>query len=60
MLKLEGLTKRLKYRIVISADGYQQLSEEMRRKFADLGPQRVRGKSEPIYVFGTEAKGEGE
>ena len=58
--RLEGLTKRLKYRIVISADGYQQLSEEMRRKFADLGPQRVRGKSEPIHVFGTEAKGEGE
>lgn len=58
--RLEGLTKRLKYRIVLSADGYRELPEAMCRKFTDLGKQRVRGKSEPIHVFGTEPKSEGE
>jgi class 3 adenylate cyclase len=52
--RLEGLTKRLKYRIVVSSEGYLQLPDDTRRQFNDLGQQRVRGKSEPLHVFGTE------
>jgi len=52
--RLEGLTKRLKYRVVISSDAYLQLPDETRQQFRDLGQQRVRGKSEPLHVFGTE------
>jgi class 3 adenylate cyclase len=54
--RLEGLTKRLKYSIVVSSDAYLQLPDDTRRAFSDLGQQRVRGKSEPIHVFGTEPK----
>jgi class 3 adenylate cyclase len=54
--RLEGLTKRLKYRIVLSRDGYLELPESMRDRFTDLGKQRVRGKSEQIHVYGIEPK----
>ncbi|TNF87243.1 MAG: adenylate/guanylate cyclase domain-containing protein [Gammaproteobacteria bacterium] len=54
--RLEGLTKRLGYRIVLSSEGYLELPESVRHRFTDLGPQRVRGKSEPIHVYGTEPK----
>ncbi|MDX1594405.1 MAG: adenylate/guanylate cyclase domain-containing protein [Gammaproteobacteria bacterium] len=57
--RLEGLTKRLEYRIILSSDGYDQLSDAVRERFTDLGTQRVRGKSEPIHVYGTEAKSDG-
>ena len=54
--RLEGLTKRLKYSIIVSSDAYLQLPDETRQRFADLGKQRVRGKSEPLHVFGAESK----
>ncbi len=54
--RLEGLTKRLRYRIVLSSDGYLQLADDTRRRFTDLGLQRVRGKAGPVHVFGTEPK----
>ena len=54
--RLEGLTKRLKYRIVLSRDGYLELPESMRDRFTDLGKQRGRGKSEQIHVYGIEPK----
>jgi len=54
--RLEGLTKRLKCRIIVSSDAYGHLSEGARFRFEDLGHQRVRGKSEPLHVYGTEIK----
>lgn len=54
--RLEGLTKRMKYRVIISSDAYEQLPEGGKRRFLDLGNQRVRGKNEPLHVFGTEEK----
>lgn len=58
--RLEGLTKRLGYRIVVSSQGYLQLPDATRARFRDLGRQRVRGKAEPLHVFGTKPKGDEE
>lgn len=54
--RLEGLTKRLHYRIVISSAAAAELSEEILKSFEDLGDQRVRGKAEAIRVFGRDHK----
>ena len=50
--RLDGLSKRLGYRIIVSDKVFSQLPEEIARKFFDLGPQSVRGKSEPVHVYG--------
>lgn len=50
--RLEGLTKRLKYNIIISDTAYDHLLEETRDYFDDLGDHRVRGKSDALHVFG--------
>ena len=50
--RLEGLSKRLGHSIIISADAYQMLSDELKVGFVDLGPQKVRGKAEALHVFG--------
>jgi adenylate cyclase len=52
--RLEGLTKRVGYRVVVSSQGYVQLPDATRARFRDLGRQRVRGRAEPLHVFGTE------
>ncbi|GMR08725.1 MAG: hypothetical protein BMS9Abin26_1732 [Gammaproteobacteria bacterium] len=51
--RLDGLTKRLGHRIIISVDAYQGLSDTMMGKFTDLGPQMLRGKKEPVHVYGS-------
>lgn len=50
--RLDGLTKRLGYSIIISGDAYSELNDMRRRLFTDLGMQVVRGKDEPVHVYG--------
>lgn len=50
--RLEGLSKRLRYRIIVSQEALQRLQPEARELFTDLGRQRVRGKAEAVHVFG--------
>lgn len=50
--RLDGLTKRLGYSIIISGDAYGALNEVRKRLFTDLGMQVVRGKDEPVHVYG--------
>jgi len=50
--RLDGLSKRLGYRIIVSDKVYNLLPEKMMERFVDLGPQRVRGKSDTVHVFG--------
>ena len=52
--RLDGLTKRLGYRIVVSEDAYKKMKYDMQRQFVDLGVKVVRGKAEPIHVYGAE------
>jgi class 3 adenylate cyclase len=50
--RLEGLSKRLNYSIILSENAYQQLSNNMQEHFEDLGSHRVRGRQEALSVFG--------
>jgi class 3 adenylate cyclase len=51
--RLESLSKRLDYSLILSKDAYERLrGGDMREKFVDLGPHPVRGMSEPIHVYG--------
>ena len=50
--RLDGLSKRLGYRIIISGKVFKLLPEELSERFVDLGPQRVRGKAEPVPIYG--------
>jgi len=50
--RLDGLSKRLGYRVIVSDKVFRLLPEAQSRKFADLGPQRVRGKAEPVHIYG--------
>ena len=50
--RLDGLSKRLGYRIIVSEKVFRLIPEDLRGKFVDLGPQRVRGKSDSVLVYG--------
>lgn len=50
--RLESLSKRLDYSVILSKVAYERLEGGMRAKFVDLGAHQVRGRSEPIHVFG--------
>lgn len=50
--RLDGLTKRLGYTMIISQDAFERLSQNCRPQFEDLGCQEVRGKKEPLHVYG--------
>lgn len=49
--RLEGLSKRLGHKIIVSADAWESLSSQSQSKLVDLGEQRVRGKSEPVHIY---------
>jgi len=53
--RLEGLSKRLNYRIIVSNEALERLEPQARELFTDLGEQRVRGKAEAVHVFGAAA-----
>lgn len=50
--RLDGLSKRLGYSIIISEDTYNNLKSETKGKFTDLGEQQIRGKETPLHVYG--------
>ena len=51
--RLDGLSKRLGYSIIISEDTYKNLSEQSRGRFIDLGMQKIRGRELPLHVYGS-------
>ena len=50
--RLDGLTKRLGYRVIVSEDAFKKMKFDTQCQFADLGVKVVRGKAEPIHVYG--------
>lgn len=50
--RLDGLSKRLGYSIIISEATYQDLNSNNKEKFIDLGIQKIRGKETPLHVYG--------
>jgi adenylate cyclase len=50
--RLDGLSKRLGHKIIISRKAYMELAEETREKFTDLDKHTLRGKKEPVHVYG--------
>ena len=50
--RLDGLSKRLGYNIIISEEAYNVLPAESRFQFVDLGGHDVRGKAEKVHVYG--------
>lgn len=50
--RLDGLSKRLGYSIIISDETYKNLSSHSRERFIDLGIQNIRGKERPLHVYG--------
>jgi adenylate cyclase len=57
--RLDGLSKRLGYRIVTSAGVYELIPERHQAIFADLGAHNIRGKSQPVHLYGAMQEGEG-
>jgi class 3 adenylate cyclase len=56
--RLDGLSKRLGYRIVISGGVYEMIPEHHKAMFTDLGNRRIRGKSQPVHLYGAMREGE--
>lgn len=54
--RLEGLSKRLDYSVILSEDAYARLSTSARQTFYDLGSHKVRGRNEPVNVYGSVKK----
>ncbi len=52
--RVEGLSKRLHVPVVATDEVMQAVRDPSRYAVRDLGPQRVRGKREPIDVFSVE------
>lgn len=50
--RLDGLSKRLGYGIIISEDAYKLLPSHSRLDFVDLGDHDVRGKADQVHVYG--------
>lgn len=50
--RLDGLGKRLGYKVIGSASVFDRLSTGQKALFTDLGEQRIRGKSQPLRVYG--------
>ncbi|MCX7068839.1 MAG: adenylate/guanylate cyclase domain-containing protein [Methylococcales bacterium] len=51
--RLESLSKRLGYSIILSQNAYKWLSNDMRKNFDSLGEHKVRGGNEPITIYGS-------
>ena len=50
--RLDGLTKRLGFKVIISQDAYMELSADEKERFIDLGVHKIRGKTEKVHVYG--------
>lgn len=51
--RLESLSKRLGYSIILSQNAYKWLSNDMRKNFDSLGAHKVRGGNEAITIYGS-------
>lgn len=50
--RLQGLSKRLGYPIIVSSEAYEMLSGYLRAGLTDLGQHMVRGKAEALHIYG--------
>ena len=50
--RLDGLSKRLGYRLIVSEEAYKEMKYDTQCQFVDLGVKVVRGKAEPVHVYG--------
>lgn len=50
--RLDGLTKRLGFKVIISHEAYSRLSHDEHERFTDLGKHKLRGKDEHVHVYG--------
>ncbi|WP_455205951.1 adenylate/guanylate cyclase domain-containing protein [Kaarinaea lacus] len=50
--RLDGLSKELGYKLITSAEVFDELSPESKAKFSDLGKKDIRGKSSTVHVYG--------
>lgn len=50
--RLDGLSKRLGYNLITSEEVFNELGDESKNKFCDLGWQTIRGKSTSVHVYG--------
>ena len=53
--RLDGLGKRLGYKIISSDSVYELLPARQKALFCDLGAHRIRGKSQPMRLYGAVA-----
>ncbi|MGB5297718.1 MAG: adenylate/guanylate cyclase domain-containing protein [Thiogranum sp.] len=53
--RLDGLGKRLGYKIISSSSVYELLPSRQKALFSDLGAHRIRGKSQPLRLYGAVA-----
>ena len=49
--RLQGLSPRLGYPIIVSVDAYEMMSGYLQAGLSDLGSHMVRGKVEPLHVY---------
>jgi adenylate cyclase len=56
--RLDGLSKRLGYRIVTSAGVHDLIPEHHKAMFTDLGDHNIRGKSQAVHLYGAMPEGE--
>ena len=56
--RLDGLSKRLGYRVVTSAGVFERIPERHKAMFTDLGSHNIRGKSQPVHLYGAMQEGE--
>jgi adenylate cyclase len=50
--RLDGLSERLGYKIISSASVYELLPGHQKALFSDLGEHHIRGKSQPLRLYG--------
>ncbi len=53
--RLDGLSKRLGYKIISSTSIYEHLPDHKKALFSDLGEHQIRGKSQPLRLYGAVA-----
>jgi class 3 adenylate cyclase len=51
--RLESLSKRLGYSIILSQNAHKWLSNDMRKNFDSLGSHKVRGGNEALTIYGS-------
>jgi class 3 adenylate cyclase len=50
--RLQGLSRRFGYPIIVSAEAYAMVSDHLRTGLTDLGQHKVRGKADALHIFG--------